>query len=435
MKKSETLERTHNAKVKYVSTYFKHFKDGDAIIETLMGIMRSFDTCVQFKAYIQGNYPVTPCGKNTTLYWLERGYDMDSAAENTKPYKVIRDASKSPMNKQYWLNKGYTDADAVYKIKSQRKLNAEYWLSRGYTQSDAVAAVTAFQVEQSRSSSFKRRNNPDKYILSNSLTPEYWVNKGYSLEESKSIISERQSTFSKDKCILRHGKESGIIKWQERQDKWQDTLKNKSLYDGHSGKSVSVRYKIDNYDLHRLANSISFRNKHEIYDVITSCDTIEEVLNRYVDIIKTEDDITFYKAMRPIMNSTFFKLYYGTTREHILSIIIPKLSFIRTIYGNIRWYNNHICRSDCEYRIAKILVRNGIDYVYEKPYGIPGKRIRCDFYLPKFDVYIEYNGMSEKNYDKKKTILRENDIINVYHSVEVKDIQEFILKLKHETKD
>lgn len=55
----------------------------------------------------------------------------------------------------------------------------------------------------------------------------YYTERGYSLEEAEKLVSERQTTFSLDKCIARHGPTEGQRVWQERQDKWQNTLNSK----------------------------------------------------------------------------------------------------------------------------------------------------------------------------------------------------------------
>lgn len=62
------------------------------------------------------------------------------------------------------------------------------------------------------------------------LTPvkiKYWTNKGFSEEEAKIKVSERQSTFSKEKLIRKYGEEEGLKRWQDRQNKWQNTLLSK----------------------------------------------------------------------------------------------------------------------------------------------------------------------------------------------------------------
>lgn len=57
---------------------------------------------------------------------------------------------------------------------------------------------------------------------------QWWVDKGYSLEEAEIALKDRQTTFSLDKCIDKHGVDEGTRIWEERQEKWQDTLSSKS---------------------------------------------------------------------------------------------------------------------------------------------------------------------------------------------------------------
>ena len=49
---------------------------------------------------------------------------------------------------------------------------------------------------------------------------KYWINKGYSEEEAKQKVSERQSTFTLEKCIERYGEEEGTRRYIERQKNW-----------------------------------------------------------------------------------------------------------------------------------------------------------------------------------------------------------------------
>lgn len=54
---------------------------------------------------------------------------------------------------------------------------------------------------------------------------EYWLDMGFSEEESKLKISERQRTFTLEKCIAKYGEEAGRKRWQERQEKWHRNYK------------------------------------------------------------------------------------------------------------------------------------------------------------------------------------------------------------------
>lgn len=56
-------------------------------------------------------------------------------------------------------------------------------------------------------------------------------------------------------------------------------------------------------------------------------------------------------------------------------------------------------QSDGERRICEILDSGGIHYRYDERFRIlDGYAIRPDFYLPEFDVYIEYWGMDTADY-------------------------------------
>jgi hypothetical protein len=61
-----------------------------------------------------------------------------------------------------------------------------------------------------------------------STSKEYWIKRGYTEEESKEMVRKRNS-FTKEKCITKYGEEAGLVFWKNRQIKWQNTLKSKSL--------------------------------------------------------------------------------------------------------------------------------------------------------------------------------------------------------------
>lgn len=56
---------------------------------------------------------------------------------------------------------------------------------------------------------------------------EFWLAQGFSEEEAREKLSERQRTFTLEKCIERHGEEAGTKIWKARQKKWQETLNSK----------------------------------------------------------------------------------------------------------------------------------------------------------------------------------------------------------------
>lgn len=56
---------------------------------------------------------------------------------------------------------------------------------------------------------------------------KYWINKGYSEDEAKQKVSERQSTFTLEKCIAKYGEEEGTRRYVERQKNWSAKIEEK----------------------------------------------------------------------------------------------------------------------------------------------------------------------------------------------------------------
>ncbi len=69
----------------------------------------------------------------------------------------------------------------------------------------------------------------------------YYINQGHDLETAKQLLSERQRTFTLEKCIEKYGEVDGLIRWEERQEKWHKGLKeNGNLKCGYSKISQDV---------------------------------------------------------------------------------------------------------------------------------------------------------------------------------------------------
>lgn len=62
----------------------------------------------------------------------------------------------------------------------------------------------------------------------NNTELQYYLNKGLSEEDAEKALRERQVTFSLEKCIAKYGEEEGRARWESRQEKWQNSLKEKS---------------------------------------------------------------------------------------------------------------------------------------------------------------------------------------------------------------
>lgn len=66
---------------------------------------------------------------------------------------------------------------------------------------------------------------------SNVRSLQFYIDRGHSIEKSKTLLRKRQTTFSLEKLVAKHGTDKGFELWKIRQDKWQTTLKSKPVED------------------------------------------------------------------------------------------------------------------------------------------------------------------------------------------------------------
>ncbi|MFX0031840.1 MAG: hypothetical protein ACFE8E_02765 [Candidatus Hodarchaeota archaeon] len=69
---------------------------------------------------------------------------------------------------------------------------------------------------------------------------------------------------------------------------------------------------------------------------------------------------------------------------------------------NFKCLDGHIVRSKGELIIDNYLYILDIKHEYEKKIKLLNYKVKCDWYLPEFDVYLEYWGFHGKNYLKRK---------------------------------
>ena len=96
---------------------------------------------------------------------------------------------------------------------------------------------------------------------------EYWIKKGFTEEEAKQKVSERQKTFTLEKCIEKYGVEEGNLRHRDRQNKWQQSLMDGgNLKAGYSEISQELFYSIlKYYPLNENLKKIYFSTKNSEY--------------------------------------------------------------------------------------------------------------------------------------------------------------------------
>ena len=165
-----------------------------------------FIICGEYK-YQTKNYYCNSCGKKLRIVRIgENEYKLVPCNKCTKTTHYLSlEKLKTLINNDELTKKIFND----YNLYKTRNLNKD-------KNHNSVAGKIAWVKVL--------RQHPEKI----STRIEYWLAKGYTEEEAKLKLKERQTTFSLEKCIEKYGKEEGYKKWKERQDKWQNSLNNKS---------------------------------------------------------------------------------------------------------------------------------------------------------------------------------------------------------------
>lgn len=168
---------------------------------------------------------------------------------------------------------------------------------------------------------------------------EYWTHKGYSEKEADKILKEafsKRPNFSKQFCIEKYGKKTGIDIWRARQEKWQQTLKSKS---------AEEIAKINKSKAHTLENYIAKYGEEEGRQKYNNC-------------------------------------YYPPT--HLNNVSKISLRFFIKVYRILRKLNL-VSREDVYWGIGD-----------RKEYFISDKEKRAtrfyDFTIPKYRIIVEFNG-------------------------------------------
>ena len=128
----------------------------------------------------------------------------------------------SPYKIEYWKNKGFNEKESLKLIENYKDktiyTRKNYWVLKGFTEEEAIQKIK--DIQSGNSKKVKNRRN--------GCTIQEYTNKGFTEEEAQIKLKERQTTFTLEKCIQKYGEEEGRKKWQIRQDKWQNTLNNKT---------------------------------------------------------------------------------------------------------------------------------------------------------------------------------------------------------------
>jgi hypothetical protein len=273
--------------------------------------------------------------------------------------------------------------------------NINFLLLMGWDKLDAKDFISKKQKRIAGKLVDVKKSNPTYFYDKTPTRIEYWLRLGYDLDTAKNLLKDRQRTFSLEKCVKKYGEEKGKQIFLERQTKWINSLKNtKIIYSNNS-----YNYESTPHDSIIKRTSFIDKRKELILSAITK-NTIDGFVKYIIDNI----DIKRISDILPYVNSNIIKNHYNIEKELIKEkfySLLPQLNN-KNLYGFCIYHNGIRYKSIGEYKLALFLISKNIHFLYEKNY--PNSNFLYDFYLPKYNIFIEYFGLiknkNEKNFNK-----------------------------------
>jgi hypothetical protein len=332
----------------------------------------------------------------------------------------------SAFSREFWVERGCSIEQADYERNSRRPIRKEYWIKKGYSEEESKLKA----IETKKNNSIKGAKKSSERIkeevyLASPRRKEYWIKKGYSEEESIKKVSEGQSTFSLQKCIEKYGLLDGTNRWKIRQEKWQNTLKNKTEND-----IIEMNKKKNPFSLSLFENKEEcvsyFNNKFNMKLVLTLDNFYRKIENHLIEIpyLKYSGIGYYMKIHVTKIQLEILELPLEIIRDKI-SDLFPDTSLYLMIKGKYQSFRK---------RIDEGLLRSSYEiYFYEKlkekfpntSFTIEGKyknsNMRYDFNV--FDDYIEICPLyGQKN--QEKYTMKMDKKSNLFNSILLKSTKE-----------
>lgn len=291
-------------------------------------------------------------------------------------------------DKEHWMNKGMTEKEAIEKVQDLKdrtnRLCVNFWIRKGFSESEAKVKIS--EIQRNNSLKVNRKKVPYETRIS------YWLDKGYDLESAKIKLKERQTTFTLEKCIKKYGEIKGTEVYNDRQKRWQKTLKdNNDMIEINKKKGLTKQKFIEKYG----------EEKYEIYRKLKGYSSSKE---GYIKKYGIEKYIERINNLKILLRNNGFNKHSKISIELFLSI--EKEIGEECFYGEnekiIQFYNDE--KYFCFY----------VDFMYKnKIIEFYGDYFHANPKLYKFNKIIgskyKFN-TAEKIWERDK--LREELIIN-----------------------
>jgi hypothetical protein len=194
------------------------------------------------------------------IFWTSRGW-----SENKAIKKIIELSRKSSLScVEYYLMKGYTEKESKKLAKEFYKKNflekrllpiqKQYWINKGYSEVEAIKKIREEQRRRANKLKEKENKNPQLRKERMWINVEYYLKRGYNEKQAEQIIAEKfkkrnLQTFKKlvEKLINKgYTEEESIEKarkhYKERARKSMETRKKNNSFGFQKASKQSIKF-------------------------------------------------------------------------------------------------------------------------------------------------------------------------------------------------
>lgn len=376
-------------------------------------------------------------GRHTINYWLSRGWSESESYYKAKEEAKTRKPKFSPFSKEFWMEKvnpitgeNYTQDEAEFHRNTLRPIKKEYWMTRGYSESESIHLSNKVKNDNNSKGSIKRSQQSAEFKKStNKVCVEYWLLQGYTEEEAKQFASERYNIFTLEKCVKRYGEKEGYKVWKERQDKWQNTLKNKSekeiLNINARKKSILMKDTIEEtIEYYKKIRNMILVSSIEELKILIENDLIENPYKKYWLPEK-------YLHYIPKIQLEILSIGKEEFLNHIEHFFTNEIFILKTGKGQSynKWTKFGLLRSSYEIYFYENFIKKfpNVPIKIDKKY--PNSLMRYDFFIND-EIFIEIS--PKYGEDKKYTLKidKKKDLFNCIILKTTSDIDIFIENYK-----
>lgn len=203
-----------------------------------------------------------PVSQFQKTYWMIRGFSEEEAKKKVSELQdhtsrkrvreklmkagkteqevmmILEERSRKNSERSKRVHNDQREKDPLYVNKMSRFFK-EFWMKKGFSESESV--LLAAKASSDNRKKFREKLDSGEVERGwNTTTLDYWTKQGYSVEEAIRKRSERQCTFSLEKCIEKYGEVEGKIVWKNRQEKWKKSVFNTVRWIGGGISTISL---------------------------------------------------------------------------------------------------------------------------------------------------------------------------------------------------